>query len=151
LLHVAAARARGLERVLVAEPNRARRALAVAWGAQEHRGGTAVDVAMVCTPAPAAIAAGAAALDAGGTLCLYAPTAPGVPLPVEGWDVFSRELRVTASWSAGPAEMREALALLRTGAVRWRELITAQFDLDGTGDALSVQRSGAALKAVVRP
>jgi L-iditol 2-dehydrogenase len=84
-------------------------------------------------------------------LCLYAPTAPDEPLPVAGWDVFSRELSVTSSWSAGPRDMRAALALLHDDAVRWEELITARFDLDGTGEALAAQRSGAALKAVVLP
>jgi L-iditol 2-dehydrogenase len=152
LLHVAAALAMGVEDVRVAEPDPARRALAVAWGAAEHDPeGEPVDVAMVCTSAPAAIAAGTAALGIGGVLCLYAPTAPDQPLPVAGWDVFSRELSVTSSWSAGPRDMRAALALLHDDAVRWEELITARFDLDGTGDALAAQRSGAALKAVVLP
>jgi L-iditol 2-dehydrogenase len=150
LLHVAAAQARGVERVLVTEPDAERRARAVAWGATEHDG-QPVDVAIVCTSKPAAIAAGAAALGVGGVLCLYAPTAPGEPLGVAGWDVFSRELTVTSSWSAGPRDMRAALALLRDGAVRTEELIGGRFDLAGTGDALSAQRSGAVLKAVVLP
>jgi threonine dehydrogenase-like Zn-dependent dehydrogenase len=65
--------------------------------------------------------------------------------------VFSRELRVTASWSAGPADMRAALELLRRGAVRVNELITARFPLEQTGAALAAQREGVALKAVVTP
>jgi L-iditol 2-dehydrogenase len=150
LLHIAAARARGIDDVRVAEPDGARRALAVAWGAAEHDDAPA-DVAIACASAPAAIAAAAAALGVGGTLCLYAPTAPEQPLPIAGWDVFSRELTVTSSWSAGPRDMRGALALLHEGAVPWEELITARFDLEGTGDALAAQRSGAALKAVVLP
>jgi L-iditol 2-dehydrogenase len=150
LLHVAAARARGVERVLVAEPDPDRLARAVAWGAAPHDG-EPVDVAMVCTSKPAAIRAGTAALGVGGVLCLYAPTAPGEPLPVEGWDVFSRELSITSSWSAGPGDMRAALELIRAGAVPTGELIGARYDLAHTGDALAAQRSGAVLKAVVQP
>ena len=56
-----------------------------------------------------------------------------------------------ASWSAGPAEWRAALALLQRGAVRAGELITHRFGLEETGAALEAQRSGAALKAVVEP
>jgi len=150
LLHVAAARAAGIERVAVTEPDAARRELAVAWGAEPHDG-SPVGVAVVCTAKPAAIAAGAAALDVGGSLCLYAPTAPGEALPVAGWDVFSRELTITSSWSAGPEDMRAALALVRAGAVRTDELIGARHDLDGTGAALAAQRDGTVLKAVVLP
>jgi L-iditol 2-dehydrogenase len=150
LLHVAAARAHGVAPVWVSEPDPSRRALAVAWGAREWDG-TPADVAIVCTPKRDAIVAGAEALDAGGRLCLYAPTPPGEPLPLTGWKLFARELTVLSSWSAGTTHMRAALALLQAGAVRTEELITARFGLEGTGDALAAQRSGAALKAVVVP
>jgi L-iditol 2-dehydrogenase len=150
LLHVAAAHARGVDAVWVREPDHDRLARAEAWGATAH-GNEPVDVAMVCTSSLEAIAAAADAVAPGGALCLYAPTAPGEPLGIDGWTVFSRELRVTASWSAGPADMRAALALLRRGVVRADELITHRFGLDETGAALAAQRDGTALKAVVIP
>jgi L-iditol 2-dehydrogenase len=150
LLHVAAAHARGVDAVWVREPDPRRLARAEAWGATAH-GNEPVDVAMVCTESPEAISAAAEALAPGGALCLYAPPAPGEALGIEGWTVFARELRVTASWSAGPADMRAALALLRHGVVRADELITARFPLEETGAALAAQREGRALKAVVIP
>ena len=76
LLHVAAAHARGVEAVWVREPDGERLARAEAWGATAH-GNEPVDVAMVCTESPQAIAGAAEALAPGGTLCLYAPPAPG--------------------------------------------------------------------------
>lgn len=147
LLHVAAAHARGVDAVWVREPDPGRLARAERWGATAH-GNEPVDVAVVCTDAADAIAGAAAALAPGGTLCLYAP---GEALPVDAWAVFSRELTLTASWSAGPADMRAALALLRRGAVPVDELITHRFELERTGDALAAQRDGTALKAVVIP
>ena len=150
LLHVAAARARGVERVLVAEPRAERRARAIAWGA-EPADGAAADVAIVTSHHREAIAAAAAALGPGGRLCAYAPPEPGAPIAVDGADVFLRELTVTSSWSAGAADMRAALALLRDGAVPVDELITHRFGLEDTGAALAAQRDGTALKAVVLP
>ena len=55
LLHVAAAHARGVDAVWVREPDPERLARAEAWGAAAH-GNEPVDVAMVCTESPAAIA-----------------------------------------------------------------------------------------------
>jgi L-iditol 2-dehydrogenase len=150
LLHVAAAHARGVDAVWVREPNQDRLARAEAWGATAH-GNEQVDTAVVCTSSPEAIAAAADALAPGGALCLYAPSAPGEPLGIDGWTVFSRELRVTASWSAGPADMRAALALLRRGAIPADELIERRYPLEGTGEALAAQRDRAVLKAVVIP
>jgi L-iditol 2-dehydrogenase len=150
LLQIAAAHARGVEAVWVREPNPERLARAEAWGATAH-GNEPVDVAVVCTENADAIAAAAPALAPGGTLCLYAPPQPGVPLGIDGWTVFAGELQVTASWSAGPADMRAALALLRRGAIPVDELITHRFALEKTGTALAAQRDGRALKAVVVP
>jgi L-iditol 2-dehydrogenase len=150
MLQIAAAHARGVEAVWVREPDPARLARAEELGATAH-GNEPVDVAIVCTENPQAIAGAAEALAPGGALCLYAPPEAGTPLGVEGWTVFARELRVTASWSAGPADMRAALALLQGGHTRAAELITARYPLAETGAALAAQRSGAALKAVVIP
>jgi L-iditol 2-dehydrogenase len=152
LLHIAAARARGVERVLVAEPRPDRLERAVAWGAEAWSAdASAADVAVVTSHHPDAIAAAAAALGPGGRLCTYAPPDPGAPIAIDGAEIFLRELTVTASWSAGAADMRAALALLRAGAVRTDELITHRFPLEQTGEALAAQRDGRALKAVVVP
>lgn len=150
LLQVLAARAAGVERVFVAEPDDARRARAVGAGAADWDG-SAVDVALVCTAAPPAAAFAAEALGPGGRLCLYAPHAPQTALPVDANAIFMRELTVTASWSAGAQDMRDALALLRDGAVRPLDMVGLRVGLDGTGRALRAQRDGSVLKAVVLP
>ena len=85
LLHVAAAHARGVEAVWVREPDAERLARAEAWGATAH-GNEPVDVAMVCTESPEAIAAAAEALAPGGALCLYAPPGPGEAARGRGLD-----------------------------------------------------------------
>jgi threonine dehydrogenase-like Zn-dependent dehydrogenase len=225
LLHIAAALAHGVDRVLVSEPRPDRRERAVAWGAEAldapdaggaggsfeapdaggggrsspadrdfSAGGSfeapdaggggraspadgdpsagglptaaaaapaaraaaparsgAADVAIVTSHHPPANASAAAALGPGGRLCAYAPPDPGAPIAIDGAEVFLRELTVTASWSAGAADMRVALALLQAGAVRTDELITHRFPLEETGAALAAQREGRALKAVVVP
>lgn len=150
LLHIAAARARGIEAVWVREPRPERLDLATVWGAERH-GAEPVDVAVACTPDPGAIAGAAAALAPGGTLCLYAPPAPGAPLPVDGSDAFLREITVTATYSAGPADMRAALRLIAAGEVDPVGLVTHRFTLADTEAALEAARTGAALKAVVIP
>ena len=150
MLQIAAAHARGVDAVWVREPDPERLAAAEDWGATAH-GNEPVDVAIVCTEHPQAIADAAQALAPGGSLCLYAPPEPGSPLEIEGWAVFARELRVTASWSAGPADMRASLALLRGGQTRVAELIGTRFPLAETGAALAAQRDGEVYKAVVEP
>jgi L-iditol 2-dehydrogenase len=158
LLHIAAALGGGYPArvpgdgarapaVFVTEPRADRLARALEWGAAEYDG-SPVQLAVVCTPRADAIAAAVEALGPGGRLCLYAPPGPG-EAAVDGNAIFMKELQVSASWSAGPRDMRRALALLRE---RELPLIEQVFDgLAHTGEALRLQKSGAALKAVVRP
>jgi L-iditol 2-dehydrogenase len=150
LLQIAAAHARAVEAVWVREPRTARLELAEAWGAERH-GNELVDVAIVCTPKPDAIAAAAASLAPGGTLCLYAPPAPDAPPPLDGTALFLRELTVTASYSAGPQDMRDALELIASGQIDPLPLVSHRLALDEIGRALELQRSGEALKVVVVP
>jgi L-iditol 2-dehydrogenase len=150
LLQIAAAHARGVEAVWAREPRTERLELAEKWGAERH-GNELVDVAIVCTPKPDAIASAAAATAPGGTLCLYAPPGPGAPLPLDGADVFLRELTVTASYSAGPGDMGAALELIASGRVDPRSLVSHRLPLEQTATALDLQRQGSALKVVVEP
>lgn len=150
LLSIAAAHARGVEAVWVREPRPDRLARALEAGAERH-GNELVDVAIVCTPKPDAIAAAAEAVAPGGTLCLYAPPAPDAPPRLDGTTLFLRELTITASYSAGPSDMRTSLELIAGGEVDPKPLISHRLPLEQTATALNLQRQGEALKAVVIP
>jgi L-iditol 2-dehydrogenase len=150
LLAVAAAHARAVEAVWVREPRPERLERALALGAERH-GNELVDVAMVCTTKPAAIADGFAAVAPGGALCLYAPPDPGQALGLDGHALYVGEVDVCASYSAGPGDMRAALELIATGRVDPAPLITHRLPLERTGEALELARTGGAVKALVLP
>ena len=150
LLAVAAAHARSVDAVWVREPRQGRLARALALGADRH-GNELVDVALVCTPAPEAIAAARAAVAPGGTLCLYAPPKPGTTLGLDGFALYADEIDICASYSAGPRDMVAALGLIAAGTIDPAPLVTHRLGLADTAAALELARSGEALKAVVLP
>ena len=150
LLQIAAARARLIDAVWVREPLPERLALAQSLGAERH-GNEPVDVAIVCTPKPDAIAAATESLAPGGKLCLYAPPAPSDPPQFDGTSLFLRELTITASYSAGPADMRTAAGLITGGSIDPGPLVSHRLPLEQTARALDLQRRHAALKVVVAP
>ena len=150
LLAVAAAHARGVDAVWVREPRAERLERALALGAERH-GNELVDVALCCTAAPAALADAFAAVAPGGVLGVYAPPKPGEPLGLDGFSLYRREVDVIASYSAGPADMQQAYALIASGAVDPAPLITHRLALDETARALELARTGEAVKALVIP
>ena len=101
LLAIAAAHARAVDVVWVREPRPERLERALALGAERHLN-ELVDVALVCTPAPQALADAFAAVAPGGALCLYAP--PHARRAARRWTLalYTAEIDVCASYSAGP-------------------------------------------------
>jgi L-iditol 2-dehydrogenase len=99
-----------------------------------------VDAAVLCAPGGATHAA--EALEPGGTLLVFAPSAP-LELDV----VYRHELTVIGSRSATPRHMREAIVLLP-------ELDLPQptvLPLERFHDGLDLYRGGDTLKVVFRP
>jgi L-iditol 2-dehydrogenase len=153
LLVAQAARAAGAA-VTVAEPLGERRALAEELGldATTPEGATSRHTAvLLCTGAAEAWALALEAVDRGGVIQFFAPAGPGERRDFEVRDLFFRELEIQASYSAGPRDTREALALIAGGAVAAERLITHRFPLAATGEALAVARRREGTKVIVTP
>lgn len=97
--------------------------------------GAAFDLVVVTPGSARAISAGVDAVRNGGTLLLFAPTAPGEALSFPGVELFFREVNIVTSYSAGPADTRTALAHVVRGDVPADVLISHRFPLDEVGRA----------------
>jgi L-iditol 2-dehydrogenase len=156
LLMAQAALAAGAD-VTIAEPLPERRALAEELGARAVAPATATsaggppNVVILCTSAAAAWDLAMHAVDRGGVIQLFAPAAPGERRDFEVRDLFFRELEIQSTYSAGPRDTREALALIESGAVRAERLVTHRFPLDATAEALAVARRREGIKVIVTP
>ncbi len=163
LLVAQAARAAGAA-VTVAEPLGERRALAEALGlaaiappeptpvgAAPSDGAEAPTAVLLCTGAAAAWELALNAVDRGGVIQFFAPAGPGERRDFELRDLFFREIEIQASYSAGPRDTREALALIAGGAVAAERLITHRFPLAATAEALAVARRREGMKVIVTP
>ena len=110
----------------------------------EHHGNELVDVAIVCTPKPDGDRRrGRGACPRRDAVPLRA-AGPGRPPPLDGTALFLRELTVTASYSAGPADMRAALELIAGGVIDPLPLVSHRLPLAEAARALDLQRSGEA-------
>ena len=99
-----------------------------------------VDAAVLCAPGGANEAA--EALTPGGTLLVFAPSAP-----LDLGAVYRRELNVTGSRSATPRHMRSAIELLPELDVPEPAVLR----LDRFAEGLDLYRRGEALKVVFTP
>jgi L-iditol 2-dehydrogenase len=118
-----------------------------AWN--EGRGADAVIVTAGSIPA---MEQGMALAGRGATVLLFAPSPPGVTLPVSPHRLLFSEITIAASYSCAPAETRQALRLIQSGRIEAGELITHRFDLARVGEAIHLAaRVDESLKIVITP
>jgi L-iditol 2-dehydrogenase len=167
LLHIMLARALGAGLIVATDVNGYRLEAARRLGAdmaidaneytpdhlREISGGFLADLVIVCTGAVPAIAQALSSVERGGTVLFFAPTAPGITVPISINDLFWRtDITLTTSYAGSPADYATALKLIHARRVPVREMITHRLGLAETG--LGFQLVAAAqdsLKVIIEP
>ncbi len=167
LLHVQLARSLGATRVIATDINPYRLEAAKQYGADaainaeedvpnrvcEVNEGCLADLVIVCTGAPSAIAQALQAVERGGTVLFFAPTGPGVTVPISINELFFRnDITLTTSYAGSPADYQAALELIRTGAVPVRQMITHRLGLAEAGSGFQlVADARDSIKIIIEP
>jgi len=115
--------------------------------------GRLADVVIVCTGATSAIAQALQSVARGGTVLFFAPTAPGVTIPLSINDIFWRnDITLTTSYAGSPADYAAALELLRARRVHVDEMITHRLSLEEAGIGFQlVADAQNSIKVIIEP
>jgi L-iditol 2-dehydrogenase len=164
ILHIQLARSKGATKVLATDINESRLGYARRFGCdaaidamedvpglvRELNGGNGADHVIVSTAALPAIEQGIRSVDAGGRVLLFAPAPPGVVLPLDLNDLWSRQVTVTTSYAASPDDLAAAIELIRAGSVDVQGMVTHRLGLDEVGVGFKlVEEAGDSLKVIV--
>lgn len=167
LLHIKLALANNAGMVVATDLSDERLALASRFGA--HHGiaaasdvavefrklnsGQGADVVIVCAAAEAVLQQAQQAVGRGGVILLFAPAPAGTVMPLPVNDVFwRRDVSMTTSYAASPADCVEALELIKSGRVRVDDMITHRLGLAETGRGFALVAEGAtSLKVIIKP
>jgi len=167
LLHVQLARALGACRVIATDINDYRLEAAQRFGAdatiraeedlparlrqvnQDHL----ADLVIVCTGAASAIAQALKSVERGGIILLFAPTDPGVTIPISINELFWRnETTLTTSYAGSPVDYQTALNLIRASTIPVRQMITHRLSLAETGLGFQlVADAQNSIKVIIEP
>jgi len=115
--------------------------------------GRLADLVVICSGASSAINQALESVERGGTVLFFAPTEPGVSVPISVNDLFWRnEITLTSSYGGSPADYAAALELIRNGKIRVREMITHRLGLAEAGLGFQlVARAQDSLKVIIEP
>ncbi len=167
LLHIALACAMGAGRVIATDISDDRLEAAKRFGAhgvihankdvlselRRANDGWLADKVVVCTGAKSANAQALELVERGGTVMFFAPTDPGVTIPVSINDLFFRnDITLTTSYAGSPADHVEALKLIRDRRVPVSEMITHRLSLAETSKGFQlVAEAGDSIKVIIQP
>jgi L-iditol 2-dehydrogenase len=167
LLHIALACATGAGRVVATDISDARLKAARRFGAhavihadkdvlselRRTNNGWLADRVLVCTGVRSANLQALELVERGGTVLFFAPTDPGVTIPVSINDLFFRnDITLTTSYAGSPADHVDALELIRSRRVRVGEMITHQLSLAETSKGFQlVAEAKDSIKVIVQP
>ncbi|MEE8167421.1 MAG: zinc-dependent dehydrogenase [Candidatus Hydrothermarchaeales archaeon] len=166
LLHVQLARVKGAERVIATDINEYRLNAARRFGAdvvihaeedvptrlRQVNENTLADRVIVCTGATNTFAQALQSVDRGGTVIFFAPTKPGVDLPVPVNELWRNEVTLMTSYGASPQDLAKALEMISARDVNVHDMITHRLNLEETGLGFQlVADAKESLKVIVEP
>lgn len=114
----------------------------------EGRGG---DLVMVSAGGPDLLPQYLSWLRAGGTLNLFASLYPDTPAPLPVNELYHREIQVTTAYSASPEALAKAHALLESGQVKTRPLISKIYPLEELPRGIAQITAQEAIKVLINP
>jgi L-iditol 2-dehydrogenase len=167
LLHVQLAQALGAGRVVATDVSDYRLAAARRLGAdaaihaqedvpnrlRQINDGRLADVVIISTGADKAIYQALESVERGGTILFFAPTAPGIAIPISINNLFWRtQVTITSSYAGSPADYATALELIRAGRIHVTDMITQRLGLSETGLGFQlVAKAQESIKVIIYP
>jgi L-iditol 2-dehydrogenase len=108
---------------------------------------------IVTAGAESAIVRALKSVEGGGTVLLFAPTDPGVTVPISVNELFFRnDITLTTSYAGSPADYQAALELIQTGKIPVRHMITHRLSLAEVGLGFQlVAEAKSSIKVIIEP
>ena len=115
--------------------------------------GRLADLVIVCTGATSAFLQALQTVERGGVVLLFAPTDPGVTIPVSSNEVFWRtDVTLTTTYAGSPADYQTALDLIRAGTLPVNEMVTHRLGMAEASLGFQLVAQGQeSIKVIIEP
>jgi L-iditol 2-dehydrogenase len=155
LLHLALARALGAGRIIATDINDSRLKAAKQFGADvalHANEGRPADLVIICVGIVSVFSDALRCVDRGGTVLFFAPTDPGVELPVPVNDFWRNGITLLPSYGAAGLDCIQAIELIRSRRVPVAEMITHRLPLEQTAQGFKlVEEAKESIKVIIEP
>ena len=166
LLHLLAAKSMGAKRIIITDINEYRLKVAKDLGAtfainakenlvtylRQVNEDRLADLVIVCTSSLSAFQQALQCVERAGTILCFAPTEPGVSLPIPVNDFWRQSIKIMHSYGNAPSDALLAIELMRKKSLPLVKLITHRLGLEETGLGFQLVASGKdCIKVIIEP
>ena len=166
LMHAMLAKAHGATRVIVSEPTKTRREVALNYGADiiidpvneslqdivmQHTEGLGADVVILAIGNPKIANQSLQICKKGARVSMFAGFAKGITPEIDVNLIHYNELHITGSASLKRRDFKKCLELVESGIIDVKLLATHEFNLKDITKALEYAASGEAIKVIIKP
>jgi L-iditol 2-dehydrogenase len=119
---------------------------------REVNDGSLADLVIICAGALSVFKQALKSVDRGGTVLFFAPTDPGVELPVPVNDFWRNGITLLPSYGAAPDDCLQAIELMRSKRVPVAKMITHHLPLEQTSLGFKlVEEAKECIKVIIEP
>jgi L-iditol 2-dehydrogenase len=166
ILHAQLAKAKGVQKIIVAGVNQYRLRLVEKLGnfgtidarldvpqeLKKINEGRLADQVIVCKGATSAALAALECVDKGGTILFFAVPDPTVRIPVPITEFWRNEITLKTSYGAAPQDLEEALTVLSQKKLNVVDMITHRFSIQQAAEGFRLMaEAGQSLKIILEP
>ncbi|MCI0454586.1 MAG: zinc-dependent dehydrogenase [Candidatus Dadabacteria bacterium] len=166
LLHIQLACAQGAGRIIATDINEYRLRAALRLGAEEVinanddvpnrlrevNDGNLPDLVIVCTGSARAIEQAFSMVEQGGSILFFAPSDPGIKIPLPFNEIWWGGITMTSSYAASPQDLAVAIELIRARRVNVGDMVTHRLPLAETGRGFQlVAEAKDSIKVIIEP
>ncbi len=119
---------------------------------KELNDGRLADHVIVCTGAVPAIKQALKSVDDSGTILYFAPTNPGLDIPLPFNEFWTKQITLTNTYAAAPEDIKEAIELIHSKKINVSDMITHRLGLTETAKGFQlVSDAKESIKVIIEP
>ena len=124
----------------------------VAEEIKKQNNGKLADLVILCAGVSSAARQAMDSVEKAGTILLFAPTKPGVEVPIPMFDIWNKQVKIVSTYAGAPADINESIELIKSKKVKVKDMITHRFPLNQAAEGFKLAaKASDSIKIIIEP
>ena len=119
---------------------------------KKHNSGKLADLVILCAGVSSAARQAMDSVEKAGTILLFAPTKPGVDVPIPMFDIWNKQVKIVSTYAGAPIDIIESIELIKSKKVEVKDMITHRFPLNQAAEGFKLAaKASDSIKIIIEP